>query len=108
MRCSRGCSPTPPTRPFHLGFTRWPADLTAEGALTAQNFAHAHGDLVSVMFIGGIPWEEALEGKPFSKDVENNLAYHPPGGKKLFLSVSPLTWIVRAWRRTGARKTTSR
>ena len=77
-------------RPFHLGFTRWPADLTAEGALAAQNFAQAHGDIVSVMFIGGIPWEEALEGKPFSKDVENNFAYHPPDGKKLFLSISPL------------------
>ena len=43
------------TRPFLLGFTRWPADLTLEGILTAQDFAHQHGDVVSVMFIGGIP-----------------------------------------------------
>jgi hypothetical protein len=42
------------------------------------------------MFIGGIPWPEALDGKPFSKDVENNLQYRPPAGKKLFLSISPL------------------
>ncbi len=80
----------PATRPFHLGFTRWPADLSVEGFLTAQRFAHEHGDLVSVMFIGGLPWPEALDGKPFSKDVENNLAYRPPNGKKLFLSISPL------------------
>lgn len=80
----------PPTRPFHLGFTRWPADLTAEGVRTAQDFAHAHGDIVSVMFIGGIPWPEALEGKPFSQDVESNLAYRPPAGTKVFLSISPL------------------
>ncbi len=80
----------PETRPFHLGFTRWPADLTLEGFLMAQNFAHEHGDIVSVMFIGGIPWPEALEGNPFSKDVMDNLGYRPPAGKRLFLSISPL------------------
>lgn len=80
----------PLTRPFHLGFTRWPADLTTEGFQQAQDFTHAHGDIVSVMFIGGIPWPEALEGKPFSRDVEANLAYRTPRGKKLFLSISPL------------------
>lgn len=80
----------PATRPFRMGFTRWPADLTLEGFQTAQNFAHAHGDIISVMFIGGIPWPEALEGKPFSKDVENQFNYRPPSGKKLFLSISPL------------------
>jgi hypothetical protein len=80
----------PATRPFHLGFTRWPADLTAEGVRQAQDFAHAHGDIVSVMFIGGIPWPEALADKPFSRDVQSNLAYRPPAGKKLFLSISPL------------------
>lgn len=77
-------------RPFHLGFTRWPADLTAEGARVAEEFAHAHGDIVSVMFIGGIPWPEALDGREFSRDVRNSLQYHRPAGKKLFLSVSPL------------------
>jgi hypothetical protein len=80
----------PNTRPFHLGFTRWPADLNVEGFLTAQNFAHKHGDIVAVMFIGGIPWPEALDGKPFAKDVQDNLKYRPPKGKKLFLSISPL------------------
>jgi hypothetical protein len=80
----------PATRPFLMGFTRWPADLTLEGVLTAQNFAHQHGDIVSVMFIGGIPWPESLAGQPFSQDVQNNLAYRPPQGKKLFLSICPL------------------
>jgi hypothetical protein len=80
----------PATRPFHLGFTRWPSDLTTDGVRQAQDFAHAHGDIVSVMFIGGIPWPEAHDGKPFSHDVEENLAYRPPAGKKLFLSISPL------------------
>jgi hypothetical protein len=78
------------TRPFHLGFTRWPADLSLEGFLTAQDFAHEHGDIVSVCFIGGIPWPESLAGTPYSKDVQDNLNYRPPSGKKLFLQISPL------------------
>ncbi|HXP58920.1 MAG TPA: glycosyl hydrolase 53 family protein [Dongiaceae bacterium] len=82
--------PLPSTRPFRMGFTRWPSDLSAEGMQLAQSFAYAHGDVVSVMFIGGIPWPEALDGKPFSRDVQSNLDYRPPGGRKLFLSISPL------------------
>lgn len=55
----------PKERPFRLGFTMWPADLTPDGFKTAVDFAHAHGDVVSVMFIGGLPWPEAHDGKPF-------------------------------------------
>ncbi len=91
-----GDAGAPATRPFHLGFTRWPADLTLEGVMTAQDFAHAHGDIVSVMFIGGVPWPEALEGKPFSRDVQNNLKYRPPAGRKVFLSISPLNMDRKA------------
>jgi hypothetical protein len=80
----------PATRPFTMGFTRWPADLTPEGVATAENFADTHGDIVAVMFIGGIPWPQALEGKPFSKDVQDALADRPAGENKLFLSISPL------------------
>jgi hypothetical protein len=86
----------PATRSFYMGFTLWPADLTDEGFQTAQDFAHAHGDILSVMFIGGIPWPEALDGKPFSANVQENLNYRPPAGKKLFLSISPLDKDRRA------------
>jgi hypothetical protein len=80
----------PATRPFLMGFTQWPADLTDEGVAIAREYAHARGDIVSVMFIGGIPWQEALDGKPFSKDVQEHMSYRSPAGKKLFLSISPL------------------
>jgi len=45
-------SAAPSARPFRMGFTQWPADLSITDFLTAQNFAYAHGDIVSVMFIG--------------------------------------------------------
>lgn len=37
--CSAEDESAPSTRPFHMSFTRWPADLTLEGFLTAQEFA---------------------------------------------------------------------
>ncbi len=80
----------PATRPFLMGFTLWPADLSLEGLVTAQQFAYAHGDIVSITLLGGIPWPEALSGKQFSQDIRDNLAYRPPQGKKIFLAISPL------------------
>jgi len=80
----------PQERPFRMGFTRWPADLTLAGVRLAEDFAHAHGDVVSVMMIGGIPWPEALEGRAFSRDVQQAFAYRPPNGQAVFLSICPL------------------
>jgi Glycosyl hydrolase family 53 len=80
----------PATRPFYMGFTLWPADLNDEGVAVAREYAKTHGDIVSVTFIGGIPWPEALDGKPFSKDVQENLNFRRASGQKLFLSISPL------------------
>jgi hypothetical protein len=80
----------PASRPFRLGFTRWPSELSLRGIQQADDFLGKHADLVSVMFIGGIPWPEALDGKPFSPDVQNQLNYRRPNGYELLLSISPL------------------
>src|SRR5918996_1627566 len=42
----------PATRPFLMGFTQWPADLNDRGEAIAKEYAHAHGDIVSVILIG--------------------------------------------------------
>jgi len=77
-------------RPFRLGFTRWPPELSLEGIRQVDRFIDRHADLVSIMFIGGVPWPEALAAKPFSQDVRNNLSYRPPEDYEVFLSISPL------------------
>lgn len=79
------------SRTFSMGFTRWPSDLTIDAVQECQRFVEQNGDIVSVMFIGGMPWPEALAGKGYSADVQSNLAYRPPAGKKLFVSVTPLS-----------------
>ena len=80
----------PESRPFRLGFTRWPPELSLKGIQQVDRFIDEHADLVSIMFIGGVPWPEALAGEPFSQDVRNNLSYSPPEGYEVFLSISPL------------------
>jgi hypothetical protein len=80
----------PVSRPFRLGFTRWPSELSLRGIQQADEFLARHADLVSIMFIGGIPWQEALDNRPFSQDVQKQLSYRRPDGYKLFLSISPL------------------
>jgi len=73
-----------------MGFTPWPPEISVQGLRTAEDFIRRNADIVSLMLIGGIPWQEALDGKPFSDDVERQLRYRPPAGHELFLSISPL------------------
>lgn len=87
---ARSERPTEAARPFRMGFTPWPPEMSAEGLETAARFIDRHADMVSLMLIGGLPWQEALDGAPFSADVRRQLAYRPPKGHRLFLSISPL------------------
>lgn len=73
-----------------MGFTPWPSDLSLEGIQTAHDFERAHGDIVSIMIMGGLPWPEAYAGGGYSSDVENMLNTKPGPGQKMFVSISPL------------------
>lgn len=77
-------------RSFRLGFTPWPPEATLAGLRTVEQFIERNADLVSLMLMGGIPWQEALDGKPFPEAVQRRLSYRPPAGHELFLSISPL------------------
>lgn len=78
------------TRPFRMGFTPWPSEMSAAGLKAASDFMKASGDLDSIMVLGGVPWPEALSEKPFSTDLNALLTHRPPANSKLFLSLSPL------------------
>jgi hypothetical protein len=83
-------APAEAGRAFRMGFTPWPSEMSLAGLKMAEDFIAAHADLVSIMLIGGIPWQEALDGKPFSADVQRRLRYKPPQGHRVSLSISPL------------------
>ncbi len=95
---SGGAPPPPPaeTRPFELGFTPWPYDAT----VTAVNFVYSEvalrGDFIAHHLDGGIPWEEALNGTPYSAELEaeiNARLVNTPPGMRTYLALSPLNGV---------------
>jgi hypothetical protein len=93
---SSGTATPPPladTRPFELGFTPWPYDATA----TAVNFVYTEvalrGDFIAHHLDAGIPWEEALNGTPYSAELEAEISArlgNTPANMRTYLALSPL------------------
>jgi len=93
---SSGSAPPPSpveTRAFELGFTPWPYDATA----TAVNFVYAEvalrGDFIAHHLDAGVPWNEALNGLPYSAELEAELATRlssTPASMRTYLALSPL------------------
>ena len=81
--------PPRPQRRFRLGTTLWPPDLTIEAVARTEAFIAVNCDLAAQMLLGGVPWPEAHAGAPFSDNVRAKLAYRPPPGHKLFVSLEP-------------------
>ena len=74
-----------------MGFTAFPPDVTAEAANQTRQFVRTNADLIA-HHIEGVPWAEALEGKPFPKELvsnhESKRSMKPPGAK-VYLAISP-------------------
>ena len=78
-------------RNFRMGFTGFPHDFTAEAVADAHEFSRKNADILA-HHIEGVPWAEALSGKPFCdglrKEWEGKKAATPRGGK-VYLAISP-------------------
>jgi hypothetical protein len=83
-------------RSFRLGFT--PDDLldTREVTKTVYEALSKHADLVAFHFGLGVPWEEALNERPFPPAVERHLAKWSQlkgrlrGDRAVYLALTPL------------------
>ncbi len=79
-------------RPFAMGFTPFPYDMTPEAVRSTSEFLRRNGDMVAHHFDNGVPWTEALAGKRFhaaiTKDWEERRA--SARGKAVFLALTPL------------------
>ncbi|MEZ5667327.1 MAG: hypothetical protein R3F55_07825 [Alphaproteobacteria bacterium] len=82
-------------RPFRLGVTRWPPDLTLAAVAAVDGFVARDCDMAAPMLYGGVPWTEAASGAPFAEGLRVELAYRPPAGHKLLLSLGPLDLLRR-------------
>jgi len=62
-------------RTYAMGFTDFPYALTSQAIYDTWNTVRADGDLIVLHFDGGVPWPEALDGTPYSADLESDLAF---------------------------------
>ncbi len=84
----------PANRPFYLCMTPWPYDLTPGAIAETYTFLKKHTDMVGHHFDDGVPWQEALEQRPYHAKVRENLDYRVKQlpGWKVYLIVTPISW----------------
>jgi hypothetical protein len=59
-------------RPFHMGFTPFPWDMTQEAVDTTYEGILGLGDLIAHHMEGGVPWAEMLEDGPLPKSQQDD------------------------------------
>src|SRR5436190_12135866 len=78
-------------RPFRMGFTAFPPDVTAQAIEQTRQFVRTNADLIA-HHIEGVPWAEALRDEAFPKELmsdrETKRSMTPPGAK-VYLAISP-------------------
>ena len=100
--CGGGSSTTAPppapieTRSFELGFTPWPYDATANAVNFVYTEVALRGDFIAHHLDAGVPWEEALNGLPYSAELESELTARlngTPANMRTYLALSPLNGV---------------
>ncbi|RIL07155.1 MAG: hypothetical protein DCC71_04060 [Proteobacteria bacterium] len=81
------------SRSFYLAMTPWPYDFTPQAVSYTYGLIDEHADLVAHHFDEGVPWPEALEGRPWHEKIRENLDYRVKQlpGKKRYLALTPLS-----------------
>ncbi len=99
-------------RPFYMGFTPFAYDPTIEGIERTYRFIAENGDLISHHLDDGIPWQEALEQKPYAQSVEDNLKQRvekTKRGQKIYLAATPVrSGLADYWSQEGRVPRTGR
>lgn len=99
ISCSGGGDSTDPvveSRFLQMGFTPW----LYEASFTAQDYVYdqiqQNGDIISHHLMGGIPWQEALDGTAYPQSLEDEIATRLSKtlpGKTVYLSIDSLNGL---------------
>jgi len=76
-----------------FAFSPFPYDMTAEAVERTYDIANRYGTVYAIQLDNGIPWKEALEGKPWPPEVQqqwDEFKSHRPSGRKMVIQVAPL------------------
>jgi hypothetical protein len=85
-----------PVRPFYLGFTPFPYDISLEAVNYSYQRITADGDMITHHFDNGVPWVEALVKETYSDNILNDWAFrktNTPAGHKVCVAVAPLSML---------------
>ncbi|MCP4230650.1 MAG: hypothetical protein GY771_10975, partial [bacterium] len=88
-----GVTGTVKSRPYYIGFTPWPYDITVPAKEETYRNISVHADLICHHMDNGVPWPEALNNEPYHPKVLGEIQYrldHTPIGHKVYLSVGML------------------
>jgi hypothetical protein len=80
-------------RKFYMGFTPWPPDFSDQAVKGSYKFIDDHADIIAHHLDNGIPWQESLEGKEFSKHLRDQWALrksNTTNDHKVYLAITPI------------------
>lgn len=80
------------TRPFSMGFSTWPYDLSLQAVQWTDQAIKQHGDIIEQHFEEGVPWPEALAGQAYQPGMEREISSRVQrmGRCRRVVSISPL------------------
>ncbi len=82
-------------RPFYLGFTPFPYDISFDAIDFTYERIAEDADLIVHHFDNGVPWVEALKGDPYSDNIMNDWELRrsrTPEGHQVLITVTPINF----------------
>lgn len=86
---------TPAERPFRLGFTPFPHEISVEAVRWSYARIAEDADLIVHHFDNGVPWTEALAGTVYHQQIQDDWAWrraNTPEGHALLVTVTPINF----------------
>lgn len=83
----------PESRPFFMGFTPTPYDISGQAVTDTYQFLGEHGDIICHHFDQGVPWPEARANGSYKQKVRDDInlrTSHRVAGQKVYLALTPL------------------
>jgi hypothetical protein len=80
-------------RSFRMGFSPFPYDISLEAVEQTYSNISIHGDIINHHFDNGVPWVEALNGEPFSANIQGDWNFRKaftPHHHQVLVSVAAL------------------
>lgn len=84
----------PDTRPFDMGFTPFPYEISLSAVIDVYEKIAADADLIVHHFDNGVPWLEALAGSDYSDNIQNDWRLRKtmtPREHRVLVTVTPIS-----------------